>query len=61
MKRFRCTKEYMLLCFFLAIVMKWTYTQPTFWWALVLWGLLINMYEKSVRRYVEKEFESEDE
>lgn len=60
MKRFRCTKEYVLLCFFLATVMKFHYTQPAFWWAILLWGLLIGIYERSVRKYVAEE-EQEDE
>lgn len=55
MKIFKCTKEYMLLCLFFAVAMKWNYTQPIFWFAILLWGVLINMYERSVRKYIEEE------
>ena len=61
MKKFKCTKEYVLMCFYIAAVMKWPITEFSAWIALLAWSIVVAMYERSVRRYVELEKDEEHE
>jgi hypothetical protein len=49
------TKEYVLMCFYLAAVIKWQINQFEFWLAMILWCIVINMYRNSIINEIEKE------